>query len=151
MTQPLETLTAHMLDAARRAGADSADAIAVRGTSVSVDVRGGALEEAQREEGTDIGLRVLIGQRSAIVSSSDTSPDTLAQMAERAVAMAAEAPENPFAGLAEPDQITQAWDAEALELFDPTDEPKRVFRWIPPKRSRAKLCCDCRHRYWDGA
>jgi len=123
MTQPLETLTAHMLDAARRAGADSADAIAVRGTSVSVDVRGGALEEAQREEGTDIGLRVLIGQRSAIVSSSDTSPDTLAQMAERAVAMAAEAPENPFAGLAEPDQITQAWDAEALELFDPTDEP----------------------------
>ena len=123
MTQPLEALTAHMLDAARRAGADSADAIAVRGTSLSVDVRGGALEEAQREEGTDIGLRVLIGQRSAIVSSSDTSPDTLAQMAERAVAMAAEAPENPYAGLAEPAQITQTWDAEALELFDPTDEP----------------------------
>ncbi|MEQ6203158.1 TldD/PmbA family protein [Sulfitobacter sp. HNIBRBA2951] len=123
MTQSLEALTAQMLDAARSAGADTADAIAVRGTSLSVDVRGGALEEAQREEGTDIGLRVLIGQRSAIVSSSDTSPDTLAQMAQRAVAMANEAPENPYAGLADAAQITQSWDADALELFDPTPEP----------------------------
>ena len=123
MTQSLDALTAQVLDAAKSAGADAADAMAVRGTSLSVDVRAGTLEEAQREEGTDIGLRVFIGQRTAIVSASDTSSRTLAEMAERAVAMAREAPQNPFAGLADPAQITRDWNIDALELCDPTAEP----------------------------
>ena len=72
MSQTPETLAHALLDAARKAGADSADAIAVAGTSLSIDVRAGALEEAQRSEGSDIGLRVFVGRRSAIVSSSDT-------------------------------------------------------------------------------
>ncbi|MDO7707126.1 MAG: TldD/PmbA family protein, partial [Loktanella sp.] len=97
MTQPLSDLTAQLLDLARKAGADQADAIAVEGTSVSIDVRAGALEQAERSEGVDIGLRVLIGQRQANVSSSDTKPDTLRQMVERAIAMAKEAPEDPYA------------------------------------------------------
>jgi len=123
MTQALDALTAQMLNAAKSAGADSADAMAVRGTSLSVDVRGGVLEEAQREEGTDIGLRVFVGQRSAIVSSSDTTSRTLAEMAQRAVAMAREAPENLYAGLADPAQLAHDWDVATLELHDPTDEP----------------------------
>ncbi|MCX7565675.1 TldD/PmbA family protein [Sulfitobacter sp. F26169L] len=123
MTQALDALTAQMLDAAKAAGADDADAMALRGTSVSVDVRAGALEEAQREEGTEIGLRVFVGHRSAIVSASDTSSRTLAEMAERAVAMAREAPENPCAGLADASQLVTNWDADALELYDPTPEP----------------------------
>lgn len=124
MTQSLDALTAQMLDAAKSAGADTADAMAVRGTSLSVDVRAGALEEAQREEGTDIGLRVFVGQRSAIASASDTSSRTLSDMAERAVAMAREAPEDPYAGLADTSQIAARWDVDALELHDPTDEPE---------------------------
>ena len=123
MTQALDALTAQLLDIAKTAGADSADAIAVHGTSLSVDVRAGALEEAQREEATDIGLRVFVGQRTAIVSASDTSSRTLSEMAERAVAMAREAPENPYAGLADPAQLATDWDVEKLELFDPTAEP----------------------------
>ena len=123
MTQALDAMTAQMLDAAKAAGADAADAMAVRGTSLSVDVRGRALEEAQREEGTDIGLRVFVGRRSAIVSSSDTTPRTLSEMAERAVAMAREAPENPYAGLADAEQLARGWDVAALELHDPSDEP----------------------------
>lgn len=123
MTQTLDALAAQMLDAAKTAGADSADAMAVRGTSLSVDVRAGALEEAQREEGTDIGLRVFVGQRTAIVSASDTTSRTVSEMAERAVAMAREAPENPYAGLADADQITTEWDVTSLELYDSTDEP----------------------------
>lgn len=123
MTQALDALAAQMLDAAKAAGADAADAMAVRGTSLSVDVRGGKLEEAQREEGTDIGLRVFVGQRSAIVSSSDTTSGTLAEMATRAVAMAREAPENPHAGLADPAQLARDWDVASLELHDPADEP----------------------------
>jgi PmbA protein len=123
MTQALDALTAQMLDAAKTAGADAADAMAVRGTSLSVDVRAGVLEEAQREEGTDIGLRVFVGQRTAIVSASDTTSRTLSEMAERAVAMAREAPENPYAGLADANQLATDWDVTSLELYDPTEEP----------------------------
>ncbi|SFR55448.1 PmbA protein [Yoonia tamlensis] len=123
MTQPLSDLTQQLLDAARRAGADSADAIAVDGTSVSIDVRAGALEHAERSEGVDIGLRVFVGQRQACVSSSDTKPDTLIQVAERAVAMAKEAPEDPYAGLADPAQLATDLETARLELFDPSQEP----------------------------
>ena len=123
MTHSLSDLTHQLIDIARKAGADAADAIAVDGTSLSIDVRGGVLEHAERSEGIDIGLRVLIGKRQACVSSSDIKPDTLRQMAERAVAMAKEAPEDPHAGLADPAQLAQATDNAALEMHDPAEEP----------------------------
>ncbi len=123
MTQPLDALTTSLLQAARKAGADQADAMAVRGTSLSVDVRGGALEQAERSEGTDIGLRVFVGKRSANVSASDTSARTIGEMAERAVAMAREAPEDPHSGIADPDQLVRDWDVGALQLCDPAPEP----------------------------
>lgn len=123
MTESLSDLTQHLLDVARRAGADAADVIAVDGTSVSISVRGGALEHAERSEGIEVGLRVLIGQRQACVSSSDTKPDILTQMAERAVTMAREAPEDPYAGLADAEQLATDTDCSTLSLFDPTDEP----------------------------
>lgn len=123
MTRPLQDLTAALLQAALRAGAGAADALAVEGTSLSVDIRQGRLEEAQRAEGIELGLRVLIGGRQACVSSSDISDRTLLAMAERAVAMAREAPDDPHAGLADPGQITRAWDLAALDLADPSPEP----------------------------
>ena len=123
MTQSLSDLSEQILQAAKRAGADAADAIAVDGTSLSITVREGALEQAERSEGVDIGLRVFVGQRQACVSSSDTKPDTLITMAERAVAMAKEAPEDPYAGLADPSQLATNTATEALELFDPSEEP----------------------------
>ncbi|MEL7099286.1 MAG: TldD/PmbA family protein [Pseudomonadota bacterium] len=119
----LETLSHALLDAARGAGADAADAMALRGTSVSVDVRAGALEQAERSEGVDIGLRVFVGQRVATVSGSDASPGTLRMMAERAIAMAREAPEDPYAGLASPEQLARDLDMTRLELADPAPEP----------------------------
>lgn len=123
MPQTVDALTRALLHAAQNAGADSADAMAVRGTSVSVDVRGGELEQAERAEGVDIGLRVFVGKRSATVSASDTSDRTIEEMAVRAVAMAKEAPEDPYTGLADPDQLAQSWDIDALELHDPAAEP----------------------------
>lgn len=126
MTQTLDALTKALLHAAKKAGADSADAIATRGTSVSVDVRGGVLEEAQRSEDIEIGLRVFRGRRVAIVSGSDVSQGTITTMAERAVAMADLAPENPFAGLADPDQLARHWDVGALDLADPAAEPAPI-------------------------
>lgn len=125
MTQAatLSQLSADLLAAATRAGADAADAIAVRDASLSINVRAGALEDAERSEGVEIGLRVLIGQRQACVSASDLTPATMQDMAERAVAMAREAPEDPGAGLADPSQLATDFDAAALELADDAAEP----------------------------
>ena len=119
----LMQLTEALLDQARKAGADAADALAVTGNSQSIDIRRGALEQAERSEGVEVGLRVLIGGRQACVSASDTSPATLARLAERAVAMAREAPDDPTVGLADPDQIARNWDLAALDLCDPSPEP----------------------------
>ena len=123
MAHTLQDLTEALLSAAKKFGADGADAMAVQGQSLSIDVRGGQLEQAERAEGTDIGLRVLIGQRQASVSASDISPSTILEMAERAVAMAKEAPLDPFIGLADRDALAQSWDIAALELSDPAQEP----------------------------
>jgi PmbA protein len=123
MTQSPEELCHALIDAAKRAGADGADTLAAEGSSVSIEVREGKLEHAERSEGTDLGLRVFVGKRQAIVSSSDMRPETLAAMAERAVAMAREAPEDPYAGLAEAAQLAAGWDIAALELEDPAAEP----------------------------
>lgn len=123
MTDTLSSLTQQLLDAALKAGADSADSLVMEGTSLSIDVRGGALEQAERSEGIDLGLRVLIGKKQACVSSSNSSAATITEMAQRAVAMANEAPEDANIGLADPDQITQSWDVDALELADDSPEP----------------------------
>ncbi|MDX5349439.1 MAG: TldD/PmbA family protein [Paracoccaceae bacterium] len=123
MTPSLSDLSHSLLDAARKAGADSADALAVSGTALSIEIRKGALEQAERSEGVEIGLRVLVGKRQACVSASDTSAATIQALAERAVAMAREAPEDPTAGLADPDQLARQWDLAALDLADPADEP----------------------------
>ncbi|MEX0304500.1 MAG: TldD/PmbA family protein [Leisingera sp.] len=124
MTQSPEALCHALIDAARKAGADAADAMAAEGSSLSIEVREGRLEHAERSEGTDLGLRVFVGKRQALVSSSDMRPETIEAMAERAVAMAKEAPEDPYAGLADPSQLAQGWDLASLELEDPSGEPE---------------------------
>lgn len=123
MQADLEKLAQQALDAAKKAGADAADAMAVAGTSISIDVLNGALEHAERSEGVDIGLRVMVGDRQANVSASDTSPETLRAMAERAVAMAKEAPEDDMIVQASPDMFAQDWDIAAFEIADSSAEP----------------------------
>jgi PmbA protein len=113
----LSNLAERLVAAARRAGADAADAIALRGVSLSVDVRDGAVEESQRSEGDDVGLRVLVGKKQAVVSTNDIRADGLDALAERAIAMARAAPEDRFAGLA--DASLLAHDFPALDLLDP--------------------------------
>jgi PmbA protein len=116
-------LTDALLTAARKAGAAAADAVIVGGTAVSIDIRAGRLEQAERAEGTEIGLRVLIGGRQACVSASDLSARTITALAERAVAMAREAPEDPTVGLADPADLARDWDLAALRLLDTGPEP----------------------------
>lgn len=95
-----EGRAASLVEAARKAGVDAADALYIADASTSVEVRLGALEDVQRSEGEEIGLRVFFGRRSATVSSSDLSRDALDALVDRVVAMAREAPDDPYAGLA---------------------------------------------------
>jgi PmbA protein len=113
---PLIDLTQRLVEAAKRAGADAADAIAMRGMSQSVEIRDGNVEESERAEGDDIGLRVLIGRKQAVVSTNDLAAN-VATLAERAVAMARVAPEDKYAGLADPALLAK--DFPELDLLDP--------------------------------
>ena len=106
MTQPdVLNLLQDLIATAERAGADSADAVAMDGASVSHAWRLGKTERLERSEEGDIGLRVFIGQRQAIVSTTDRRPAGLRDLAERAVAMARVVPEDDYNGLADPAQI----------------------------------------------
>lgn len=126
-----ESRVADLVSAARRAGADASDALYVRNASTNVSVRLGALEDVERSEGEEIGLRVFVGRRSASVSSSDLSAEALAELVERATAMAREAPEDPFAGLAPEGRLLKdgvPWlDSEDAAEPSPTELRQRAL------------------------
>jgi PmbA protein len=105
-----------LVKAALSCGADAADAVAVRSMSLSIEVRDGAVEESERAEGDDLGLRVLVGRRQAVVSTNDMASDART-LAERAVAMARAAPDDKYAGLA--DAALLAHDFPDLDMIDP--------------------------------
>lgn len=106
-----------LIAAALRAGADAAEGVTAERRSLSVGVRNGTLEDVEREESRDLGLRVFVGQRQASVSASDLSPSTRARLVERVVAMARLAPEDPYARLADADRLARQPHAD-LALFD---------------------------------
>jgi PmbA protein len=106
---------AALVEAARKAGADAADAVAVRGRSTSVSVRLGKVESTNSSEGDDVSLRVFVGKRVASVSAT-ASADPVA-LAERAVAMAKVSPEDPYQGLADAGLLAKT--VRDLDLYDP--------------------------------
>ncbi len=114
-------LLADLLAAARHAGADAADAVLVAGTSLSVARRLGRIEHLERAESRDVGLRVFVGRRAAIVASGRVEPAEFSILAERAVAMARVVPEDPHAQIAEP--APSVADATPLDLVDPMEPP----------------------------
>jgi PmbA protein len=113
----LTDLLAH----ARRAGADAADTILYASTSVSVERRLGQMENLERSESRDLGLRVFVGRRSAIVSATSVDPAGFAALAARAVAMARVVPEDPYSALA--DEAAPPEDPASLDLLDPGEPP----------------------------
>ncbi|HEY5008304.1 MAG TPA: TldD/PmbA family protein [Caulobacteraceae bacterium] len=115
-----ENLLHDVVKAALAAGADAAEAVLAERQSLSVTVRGDALEEVEREEARDLGLRVFVGQQQATVSGSDLSADARAKLIERVVAMARLAPADPYAGFAPEDRLAKGPGPD-LDLFDPTE------------------------------
>ena len=111
---------ADLVRRAMTAGADACDVVYSGDGATQVQMRLGVLEDVDRSEGEDIGLRVFVGNRSASASSSDLSIEAMNALAERAVAMAREAPEDPYAGLAPENRLMQD-ELPALELFDKTE------------------------------
>jgi PmbA protein len=116
-----------LLDRARKAGADAADAVYSADASESIQLRLGKLEDVERSESEHIGLRVFIGTRSASIGSSDMADAALDELAERAVAMARSAPEDRYAGLAPEDLLTQG-PFPALDLEDAHDPSPEELR-----------------------
>ena len=113
------SLLSDLVADAKRAGADAVEAVFVDQTSLGIGWRLGTLEHLERSESSDIGLRVLIGKRQALVSTSDPSKAALAELVERAVSMARVVPEDPYIGFADPDQLATSFPD--LDLFDPTE------------------------------
>ena len=108
---------------ARRAGADAADAVLFEGVSLSHAQRLGNTEKLERSESYDLGLRVLLGKRQAIVSSNDRGAERFDELVARAIAMANAVPEDPYCGLASPEEIARGWpDLDMVDSAEPTPE-----------------------------
>lgn len=116
-SQHLVDLVASLVEAARRAGADASDAVAVRSRSTSVSVRLGKVEGTESSESDDVSLRVFVGNRVASVSATAATERTM--LAERAVAMAKASPEDEWQGLADESLLARA--PKNLDLFDGTE------------------------------
>ena len=116
--QPAQDRAAALIDIARAAGADAADAVYTGSSSESVAVRLGALEDVERSEAEHLDLRVFVGRRSASIGSSDLSDAALKELAARAVDMARAAPEDLYAGLA-PEELLHRGPFADLDSHDP--------------------------------
>jgi len=121
VTDPLALLS-DLVARARAAGADAADAVLIAGTSLSVSRRLGQTEHVERAEGRDLGLRVFLGKRSAIVSDTTIAPARFAELAERAIAMARVVPEDPFTGLADTAAPPRTLDLDLDDAGEPATE-----------------------------
>ena len=129
MSQPIDSArltdrVAALVEAARRAGADAADAVAVLGRSSGVSVRLGKVENTEASESEDVSLRVFVGARVASVSATAASDPAV--LAQRAVAMAKVSPEDPYQGLADQDLLAK--DLADLDLFDATTVPAEALK-----------------------
>ena len=116
-------LLAGLIAKAKRAGADAADAVLVEGISLSHARRLGKTEKLERSEGYDLGLRVLIGKRQAMVSSNDRTQAALDELVERSMAMAKAVPEDPYCGIAEPGEIATGFpELDMVDAAEPAPE-----------------------------
>ena len=117
-----------LVERAKQAGADAADAVYSCDASTEVQVRLGELEDVVRSEGEEIGLRVFLGQRSATISSSSMNPDVLTKLVERVLDMAREAPDDAFAGLAPEDRLLRSTppSVDSDDGHDPDPQSLRV-------------------------
>ncbi|PPR61893.1 MAG: Metalloprotease PmbA [Alphaproteobacteria bacterium MarineAlpha4_Bin2] len=110
-----------LVSTALKAGADAADAVDIKSVALSHAQRLGEVEKVERAESRDLGLRVFIGKKQAVASSTDSSKDALAELVQRAIDMAKAVPEDTHCGLADAEEVLRGGVPE-LDLADP-EEP----------------------------
>lgn len=125
-TSDPRTILDDLIRTAKKAGADQADAIAAIGVSVTHSQRLGTVEKVERSESHDLGLRIIVGKKQAVVSGNDWTSDSLQQLADRALAMAKAVPDDAYCGLADPDQLLSG-DVPDLDLYDPAEPSTEVL------------------------
>ena len=151
--ESLQNLADDLIKRVLAEGADAADVLLVSGTSQSASCRLGEVEEVERAEAQDLGLRAFSGRQQAIVSSSDFSKSTLDELVNRVVAMAKAAPADPYCGLADPEFL--ATEFPDLDIFDSDSvKTERTVRRHPDRRtikSVSSLVCRWERRgTWQG-
>src|SRR5579862_1618211 len=149
--QPLEDIADILLSAAKRHGATAADVVVAQGTSLEVGVRFGDVEKLKQARQKHLGLRVLIGTRTAVTSSADFSRAALTKLAEDTCALARVIAHDPFAGLPEASEL--AVQVPDLDLYDPDVAdvtPERAIAWAKAAE-QAALDTDTRITNSEGA
>lgn len=136
-----KTIAESLVERGITAGATAADALYVGDRSSAVQVRLGEIESVSRSEGEQIGLRLFVGQRSATVASSDLSAEALGVLVERCLAMAREAPEDPYAGLA-PSELLQRGELPLLDIYETSEPDPAALRARALEAESAALAVD---------
>lgn len=152
MSRSLQDSVQHAVERAQRHGATAADAVAIDELEGRVKVRLGEIEEIQRSRQRRVGLRVLVGQRQAIVATGDLRPEVIDRLAADAVAMARLVAEDPFAGLPDP-ALCGAAHVQRPDLYDPIAETFDLDRgaaWAKACEAKA-LSLDPRFKNSEGA
>ncbi len=137
MTTNLLSIANDVVHMALKAGASSADAIAISSRSQGVSLRHGVIEEFEQSESQDIGLRVFVGQSAALIGGSVLTPDGLQRLVERSIAMAKLAPPDPFAGIAATDQLAR--DFPDLDLVSKTETSMEDLKALAQRAEDAGL------------
>ena len=140
MTDDADKIIDMLLSGAAKAGADASDAVVIKSSSHGCSVRLGTLESIERSDDSTIGLRVFIGARNATVSMSSHDENDIPAVIQRAIAMAKIAPEDSYAGIAEPGLLAQ--DIPDLDLFDDTSKSSEELRELALKAEDAARAVD---------
>jgi PmbA protein len=137
MKTDLLSVAADLVKMAVKAGATSADAMAISSRAQDVSLRHGVIEELEQSESQDVGLRVFVGQSAAMIGGSVLTRDSLQRLVDRAMAMAKLAPPDPYAGLADPQQLAQ--DLPELDLVSSVELDIDALKGLAQRAEDAAL------------
>jgi PmbA protein len=116
----LTALAEDLVNFGKMNGADEIEVTILDGYEFSVDVRFGKIENLVEAGSRALGMRVIRDKKTAFVSSSDLSRETLEHLVKNAIKRAALANPDEFSGLPSLSSLSiKQVDVSPLRLFDP--------------------------------
>lgn len=113
----LKQVVEDLLQAARRQGADAAEAGVSTQTGLSVTVRLGQTETIEHTSDNGLGITVYFGHHKGSANTTDLRPEAVRESVAAACRIARHTSEDPAAGLADANRM--AHEAPDLDLFHP--------------------------------